>query len=278
MNHNVLRPKPLKSSIKEIAEARKELEAQEEAQGKPTTEIKGNKQTAQEPVIVPDINTTKYIAIPQYNMAIAMRETCHNKDMYDTLNSLKEEGLKMPSPAQFITHWNNVRSAAQGNLQLQYANGSAVDINTARDLWNYMSSTDRSFWGEKICWTWLNAQFSEDGSGLWYIETDLEVIGSGRGRKLKGKRETLEAHADADRLANLVFNDQGLPTQDSALQDYRQGDNIYFWKPRNNRVARFCAGSSWAVLYCDWVPSYSNASLGVFACAEGTQKNSGGKK
>ena len=34
----------------------------------------------------------------------------------------------------------------------------------------------------------------------------------------------------------------------------------------NNYVAGFNANSDWAFLYCDWVPTSSNASLGVFVC------------
>jgi hypothetical protein len=211
-----------------------------------------------------------YIQVPQFDIVIARKETHRGKNMYDTLESLASEGLKMPSLAQFMTHWVNVKEAVQGKRGLVYADGSPVGNDVAQDLWNYMSSRDRDPWNGEISWTWLNSLFRKDGND-WYIEADLEGTTDANGRKsLKGTKAPLNTCLREDSYASINLNSQGLPTDKSSVQEYRQGENFYFWHPRNNAVAGFDAGSDGADLDCGGDPDERDSSLGVFACAEGT--------
>ncbi len=41
-----------------------------------------------------------------------------------------------------------------------------------------------------------------------------------------------------------------------------------FTKFKDKYVARFSAGSDWALLYCDWLPQGSRSSLGVRFCKQ----------
>ncbi|MEK6872976.1 MAG: hypothetical protein AABW90_03110 [Nanoarchaeota archaeon] len=59
------------------------------------------------------------------------------------------------------------------------------------------------------------------------------------------------------------IDSQGLATKKSKNQNYKQGENIYFWYPRENHVAGFRTGFYRANLYCDGDPSGSDASLGI---------------
>ena len=101
------------------------------------------------------------------------------------------------------------------------------------------------------------------------METDHRVVTQGNKKVLQGRGEvTLEAHiADADGWAELSFSKQGLANKPSSKNSYVQGSNLYFWYPRENAVAGFCANSDGALLDCNRDPSFANSSLGVFACA-----------
>ena len=224
----------------------------------------------------------KYIAVPQHDTVIATEKTLTNLDMFDTFEKLKEQGLYMPSIAEFMSHWNNVREASEGKRKLVYADGKTVDNIEAKGLWNYMSSTDRSLFNNDPCWIWLNAYFDKGNDGRMQMKTDLQVKVDKGKKYLDGKSALLETCSSANGgFVRLNFNRQGLPVVDDKRKNvvYEQGENLYFWKPVEGRVAGFYADSGWAGLDCNGGPSSRNSSLGVFACAEGTApKKSGGSK
>ena len=180
----------------------------------------------------------------------------------------------MPRITQFMTHWNNLREAADNKRQLFYADGSLVDADVISDLWKYVSSGHRGG-----CWTWLNAYFQSSqnivaSSANRPLEmlTDLKVIRTGNNRDFVGTSTPLDSYLHENAYVDLSFNAQGLPipTAKSIEQQYKQGKNIYFWQPVDGRVARFGANSAGSVLNCDRDPSNRVSQLGVFACAEGT--------
>ena len=213
-------------------------------------------------------NPREYIQVPEHNMVIALQETHNGKNMYDTLEALASEGLNMPSIAQFTRHFLNVQEASQSKRTLLYADGTPVSDDVAKDLWNYMSSTDRSRWNGKPSWTWLNALFKNKDK-KWYIETDLEVKTDADGNKiLQGRSEPLDACLMKDGWASLKFNNQGLATEASSLNGYKQEDNLYFWHPKNNCVAWFNASSGWVDFSCGEEPRDSNGRLGVLAAGD----------
>jgi hypothetical protein len=218
-----------------------------------------------------------YIQVPQFGIAIAQRETHKGKNMYDTLDALAAENLQMPSPAQFMTHWMNVREAYENKRQIVYADGTPVEKDRVNDLWGYMSSTDRSPWNGTICWTWLNALFRNGNIGK-----DLKVVTDAKGNRcLAGKPETLQSYVGENGFVSLDFNSQGLATTPSGQDSYKQGSNMYFWKPGNGTVAWFVADSGGAYLGCGG-PTDASPSLGVFASApvgaRSALENSEGRK
>ena len=88
---------------------------------------------------------------------------------------------------------------------------------------------------------------------------------------LNTRKEPLEPCVKKDGYVSLNFNSQGFPTSKDSEQKYKQGRNIHFWYPRKGSVARFVANPDGADFLCGSNPDYSNFSLGVFVCAEGTQ-------
>ena len=211
------------------------------------------------PIILPgQINPRDYITVPGYNIVIAKAETHKNRNWLETLDDLGAEGLMVPTIAQFMCHWMNVKTAVVDGMNiLQYADGTAVPNTEAEDLWKYMSSGHRGG-----CWTWLNARFLENG-GNW------KMVSEYKGTSSKNVEVDLKCRIRQDKLVGLAFNDQGFPELESQETSYKAGQNIYFYHPRNNTVARFSADSDWADLGCGGDPSDRDASLGVLACAAG---------
>lgn len=213
-----------------------------------------------------NLNPRDYIQVPQYNIVIAKAEIHKGKNWHETLESLARESLVMPTVAEFMKHWMNVKTAAVDKANvLVYADGTNVSDADAVDLWKYMSSGHRGG-----SWTWLNAQFSER-NGNWEMSQMYGVPPT------NVRKSVLQCPIRKDALVDLTFDNQGFPERESALNNYQAGKNIRFYHPRNGKVARFNANSVRANLNCNVDPAYRYSVLGVFACAAGSApKNSGG--
>lgn len=219
----------------------------------------------------PNINGQDYIRIPNTNIVIAKQESYKGLKWEQTHFALAENGLFMPTPALFVPYFLSIKDAASGNLVLYDGNNNPIARDEAEDLWKYLTTSYRSG-----CWTWLDAKF-ETGNGNLGLDVlaNHRVVDKNGQKTLQGSRLPLESCVNEDCFVDLRFNKQGLPTNKSSGQSYEQGSNIRFWYPRNGRVARFGADSGRASLGCYGDPQISDSGLGVFSCAEGTQKNKG---
>jgi hypothetical protein len=221
------------------------------------------------PLIMPsDMNKADFIKIPETKTVISKKELYKgdNLDWQGSHFKLAENGLYMPIPDKFMKYFLSVQRATQGDITLYDANNNPIPRDEVEELWNYYSSTER---GDKgVCWTWLDAKFEQTDKGF-YLLANHRVIAKNGEKILQGdKQPLLESRLNEDCYTNLEFNAQGLPTKKSTKTDYVQGDNIRYWHPRNGKVARFGAGSDWAILCCDRDPGNSSSWLGVFACAD----------
>ena len=201
---------------------------------------------------------------------------------YNNLNyekthfKLLENGLYMPSPEIFMAHFNNVMNAYNRKSKLVDGNGDEINGNELDDIYKHLTKNHIASYGESDkagAWTWLNSKFNIQKNKVGMIEM---IKGIDQKGNLISITSPLEDCLKEDCFAELKFNSQGLAVEKSKKQKYLQGDNIYFWYPKNGAVAWFSAASDWALLVCNGDPGYSSSSLGVFACAEGTvQKNLG---
>ena len=213
-----------------------------------------------------NINAKDYIRIPGSNTVISRNELHKGLNWENTHYALADNGLFMPPPSLFMPFYINVRDASQGKITLYTADNAPIPRDEAEDLWKYLSSGHRNG-----CWTWLDAKF-QNTSQKGMIEFSHNVEGDKSNRKLVGCSEFLEDCIEEACFVDLEFNSQGLPVKKSQAQKYSQGENIYYYHPRDGRVARFVADSVRALLDCIRNPAYSISSLGVFACAEGAPK------
>jgi hypothetical protein len=209
-------------------------------------------------------NKERYILIPQHNIYIDREISYKGLEWENTHAELGKQGLFMPRIDHFMTHFMNVRSAADSTGILYDGNGGPLQNDEAKDLWDYFSSTTNRPKG--ICWTWLDAKFEKNRSQMtMFTNHRYQQMGGQGSFNIK-----IDPYFEKDQTVELEFNPQGLPKRASSSGNYVQGLNIYYWAPRAGKVARFSSNSYWADLYCNLDPTNSNSALGVFACAEGT--------
>ncbi len=222
----------------------------------------------------PEIVSHDYIQIPGISKVISKFEVqgYNNADWQNTHFELHENGLYMPTIPEFIAHFINVLDSykSKGKKPLFDAAGNPISEKDTEDIYLHLTKDHIAAYGQgtsKGAWTHLDAKF-EDQGGMKMLSEHRIVIDNGNKTLVPGKIENLEACLMQDGFADLAFNRQGLPTQASSVQSYEQGRNIYFWHPRNERVAWFGAFSGWAALSCSGIPSVRVPSLGVFAVRE----------
>ncbi len=198
------------------------------------------------------VNKQGYIFVPSAAIYIAKERTHLNLDWYKTHEVLHKEGLRMPTIPEFISFINYLRTDYQ-----------SIDKKEANQIFDDILKV-----GE---WrgNWLDAKF-ENKKGKFFINYNHHII---KGKLVPKNSEPLADCLMEDCWADIFnSNSQGLPTKKLG-SSYQQGTNAYYWYPRNEAVAGFGADSGGAGLSCVRDPSSSGHALGVFACAEGTQKN-----
>jgi len=257
----------------EWAPGKEQPKPQQTTQSQPSQQTQGNLQVK--------TDFSKYIQVGMSGLnrspvVISPFELENFNDMnYDNTHvKLLENGLYMPTPSIFMTHFNNVIQAFNRNKKLNYADGTEVPNSLVNEMYEHMTTNSKNVYGRSDvgAWTWLNAKFV-DGNGFNGLALE-NVVGLTSDKKFGVKKTDLSDYVDEDCYVDLSFNSQGLadPTSKSGDQSYNKGSNIYFWHPRKNQVARFVANSGRAYLVCDGDPSVSSDALGVFGCAEGTPR------
>ena len=196
-------------------------------------------------------------------------EDTHKKLFTDT-------ELYMPDPFIMMNFFRGVVEAQQDGRQVFHPDGSPVNKKLVEEMYKHLTTNYKNIYNRNDvgAWTWLNAGFPEvkidkdQGTISGKIE---RVVGLNTDGTLKKDSRDLEQCLFEDCYADFDFNSQGLLIKPKG-NSYERGKNVYFWYPRQGRVARFCAYSGRALLGCYRDPGSSNSGLGVFACAEGAER------
>lgn len=193
---------------------------------------------------------TDFIHVPQINLYVAKNRILQNKDWSECHKELQTKDCRMLTIKEFAEFLRYLKANPNGvpNASSQEISAILDEILTIRALWR----------GE-----WLDAKFEKKRREM-YINHGHELQQNGA---LKPKySEQLEDYLTEDRKPGIALDDwinnqskQGLPRPNIA-----QGD-LYYWFPRENFVARFCADSDWAYLDCNRVPDVRSDALGVRA-------------
>ena len=193
-----------------------------------------------------DFKREGYIYVPSTKLYVAKERTLQGKNWEETHREIIPKGFVMQTPYEFMTFLTYLKDSKNiPDLKERERKEILDDILKTGD-WR----------GE-----WLNAKFVKQKESK-----DLDVsyvTGMDKKGSLITKQEPLEACLNKDAYSTFNLNKQGLLTQPSGDNSYKQGKNIYFWYPRENTVARFLANSDRAGLLCNWSPDYLDAGLGV---------------
>jgi len=194
-----------------------------------------------------------FIYVPSINLYMAKERTLKGESWNETHKLLQKENKFMPTIYHFTEY-------------LKYLKTDYQDRDEAEIILDDILKTG-DYRGE-----WLDARFEKRKNGL-YLLSDHRI----ENKKLIAKSEhPLESCLMKDKNPGIdledyleTANSQGLPSKNT------KDGKLYFYYPRDGRVARFDVNSVRADLLCgDYVPDYSGGGLGVFPCAEGAQKKS----
>ena len=210
---------------------------------------------AQEEASIP--SPEQYILLPgrahgsyEYpDTLIAKGRSIQSKKWQEAQDALKAEGKFMPTIRQYADFLNLLKSGnaydGKGHAIAKSELDSILkDIITVRDPWRA---------------EWLDASFSKQGEQFYIKYHTFNSAGS-----LEQVTEPLQECLMQDKISGINLedwlkkaNEQGLPSPKA-----KQG-RLYYWCPREGRVAGFDASSNGANLDCDWDPQTSNSALGV---------------
>ena len=221
----------------------------------------------------PDIVGSDYIRIPGINRVISRFELAgyNNMNWQNTHFKLHDNGLYMPTIPEFMQHFLNVLDVfkSNGKKKMLDANGNPISEKDTEDLYKHLTTNHLPQYGGSYgTWTWLDALFSSDGNSLKFNSEHRTSKNQGERILVPKKSEPLEACLTGNFWAGLKLNRQGLPVEQSSSNSNKPGENIYFWPPVADRVARFYAYSGGAGLDCDGSPVNWDPGLGVYAVAE----------
>ena len=193
-----------------------------------------------------DFKREGYIYVPSTKLYVAKERTLQGKTWEETHREIIPKGFVMQTPYEFMTFLTYLKDSKNiPDLKEKERKEILDDILKTGD------------WRAE----WLNAKFVK---GKGHRNLDIQyVTGIDRKGSLITKQEPLEACLNKNDYVTFNLNKQGLLTQSSGDNSYKQGKNIYFWYPRENTVAWFLTYSDRAGLSCYGGPDGSNAGLGV---------------
>ena len=194
----------------------------------------------------PNLDGFEYV--PSIGLYVSKQKELHNKNWNESRMTLHARGDRMPTPYEFVEFSKHLR-----NLDTDEAKAILDEIYTVRTPW-------RS--------EWLDARF-DSATMKYHVFGDSGI--EERAHSLAGvltSDETPGINLDAW----LGDNEHGLPKSNI------QKGQLYYWHPRDGRVAWFYANSGRAYLICDWDPDGRGASLGVRAVRRSAQNFSGGDR
>ncbi len=215
-------------------------------------------------------NREQYIILPtkihgKYSYPdtlVAMDLTHLGKTWYDTHKLLAAEGNKMLTICQFVDFINLIKTGRAFN-----GAGNPVDKRRLDTIIDNIMKVRNPVRAE-----WLDAKFESRGGfagvrNKMYINYNHTVDAAGNIKP--GKTEQLEPYLKSDKKPGINVKQwlrdasiYGIPKPNIATGD------LWYWHPRNDKVAWFDADSVRAFLYCGRNPTNSDTRLGVRAARE----------
>ncbi|MBI2507426.1 hypothetical protein HYV89_00560 [Candidatus Woesearchaeota archaeon] len=267
MKFNTYFGKPIKGAYEDYIERAKNTREENNREAIGTTGINSTLENPRDYIQIPGIN-----GIHRNPIAISKFEVqgMNGKNYEDTHRAVfqLEKGLYIPTPAIFMQHFKNIIDTYQNNQTIFDASGNPISKEEHEEIYRHLTTDFKDIYGNNQpgAWTWLNAGFVQ---GTGFNNLDLEtIIGINADGTFKTRKEPLLPCLNKDAYAEIMFNAQGIATTKTRKQEYKRGENIYFYNPVKGAVAGFRSNSGRADLGCGRNPAGSNSSLGVRAARD----------
>ena len=191
---------------------------------------------------------------------IAKKRSIQSKKWQEAQDALKAEGKFMPTIRQYADFLNLLKSGnaydGKGHAIAKSELDSILDdIIKVRDPWRA---------------EWLDASFNEQGEQFYITYHKFNSAG-----KLEQVTEPLQERLMQDKIPGINLEDWLKKANEQGLLSpkAKQG-SLYYWCPKDGRVAGFVANSFRAGLDCGRNPRASGSALGVRAgiSAEGASR------
>jgi len=184
------------------------------------------------------------------DILVAAGRTHQRETWYRLWDSLHAEGKFMPTIRQYVDFLSDLRSSKK------LSTGDGKELNTQRrvSILDEILELRNPYRAEH-----LDASFSKQGEQFYITYHKFNSAGS-----LEQVQEPLQECLMQDKTPGIDLedwfkkaNEQGLPSPKT-----KKG-SLYYWCPREGRVAGFDAYSGRAILNCDRDPLASYSALGV---------------
>ena len=219
---------------------------------------------AQEEASIP--SPEQYILLPgrvhgtyEYpDTLIAKKRSMQSKKWQEAQDALHAEGKFMPTIRQYADFLNLLKSGnaydGKGHAIAKSESDSILDdIITVRDPWRAEH---------------LDASFSKQGEQFYIKYHTFNSAG-----RLEQVTEPLQESLMQDKTPGINLEDWLKKANEQGLLSQRiKRGSLYYWYPRDGRVAGFSANSDRAVLSCYGSLQDSDSTLGVRACAAREEK------
>ena len=180
-------------------------------------------------------NTEGLIYVPEIDLHFTEERILLDKDWQTTKDTLKDQGMAMPTPFQFRAFLKHLR-----------------DSKEHQELYKDITEVRYPYRAE-----WLNARFNEREDGMYIISEDALIKGKYKDQEIKlGNCLMNDRQISLDEWLNST-TPHGLPHANISYGD------LYYLHPRNKRVVGFWSYSVWAGLSCSEDSRYSDSALGV---------------
>src|SRR3990167_3701765 len=179
---------------------------------------------------------TQFIYVPELDLHFTEERILLGKNWQTTKDTLKDQGMAMPTPFQFRAFLKHLR-----------------DSKEHQELYKDITEVRYPYRAE-----WLNARFKKREDGMYMLSEDALIKGKYEDQEIKLDNCLIQdGHISLDEYLNST-TPHGLPPAGIA------SGNLRYWYPRDNSVAWFGSGSGGAGLYCGGGPGFSYPALGGF--------------
>ena len=181
--------------------------------------------------------TEGLIYVPELDLLFTEERILLGKNYQTTKDTLKDQGIAMPTPFQFRALLRHLR-----------------DTPEYQELYEGITGVRKPRRAN-----WINARFKEKKDGMYMISEDALINNEYQNQTLKLDDCLMNnRQISLDEWINSTTPD-GLPPTNISYGD------LYYWHPRDESVARFWSDSGGAVLGCYGDPGGLDSVLGVFS-------------